>query len=173
MPARPAPVSPLLRLDRFDHRMAVAFERGLEHFGICLGARVPDGWPQYPAAFTATSVRSDGWGNYVLLSSDAERIVGHAGFKGPPGDDGMVEIGYEVAPGFRRMGMARAAAAALVSWAFYDPRVLGVQAHTLVRDTASSGVLQRLGFERRHTLVHPTLGVIQRWRVSDTPRRGS
>ncbi|MEV0347819.1 GNAT family N-acetyltransferase [Nonomuraea sp. NPDC050680] len=35
-------------------------------------------------------------------------VVGHAGFHGPPDEVGMVEIGYAVAPDFRRQGYGRA-----------------------------------------------------------------
>lgn len=161
--SRRLPVSAVLRLVPMDDCMAVAFSRGPGELEACLGARVPDGWPRFPAAFAATRVRSDGWGNYVLLTPDGGRVLGNGGFKGPPNAAGTVEIGYEVAPSFRRMGFATAAARAFVAWAASDGRVSEVRAHTLLHDAASQGVLRRAGFIHNGTLDHPSLGTTRQW----------
>jgi RimJ/RimL family protein N-acetyltransferase len=52
----------------------------------------------------------------VVRASDGV-VVGHAGFHGPPDDAGMVEIGYEILPEYRRHGHARAAVTALLAFA--------------------------------------------------------
>jgi [ribosomal protein S5]-alanine N-acetyltransferase len=48
-------------------------------------------------------------------------MIGHAGFHGPPGSNGLaadkVELGYTVFPAFRGRGYATEAAAALMEWA--------------------------------------------------------
>ncbi len=81
----------------------------------------------------------------VLLRSEG-RAIGLLGFKGPPSDEGSVEIGYGIAPGYRNRGLTTEAAACLVGWAFSDPRCAAVTA-VGVRpgNTASERVLRKLG----------------------------
>src|SRR5262245_30974968 len=107
-----------------------------------VGAGVPDGWP--PELFDADAVRwmlgwasehpdDSMWGAYYLAlrSSDGERtLVGTGGFKRPPNDAGLVEVGYSVMPAYRRRGIAFEAVGGWVSFAFSDPRVTAVIAHT-------------------------------------------
>ena len=47
------------------------------------------------------------WMVRQAVVGDQGLVVGHAGFHGPPDEVGMVEVGYAVAPGFRRQGYAR------------------------------------------------------------------
>src|SRR5262245_32321431 len=49
--------------------------------------------------------------------------VGHAGFKGPPNADGMVEIAYGIHPEFQRRGFATEAVEGLTEFALRDLRV--------------------------------------------------
>jgi ribosomal-protein-alanine N-acetyltransferase len=59
----------------------------------------------------------------MVLRSDPEVLVGRIGFHGPPDDAGMLEIGYEVFPSYRRRGYAREAVQAMLRWAQHDPAV--------------------------------------------------
>lgn len=52
----------------------------------------------------------------IVLRAE-RRAVGFITFHAPPDARGMVEIGYEVLPAYRRRGYAREAAAALLAWA--------------------------------------------------------
>jgi len=45
------------------------------------------------------------------------RMIGHAGFHGPPDDAGMIEVGYTVFPEFRSRGYATEAARRLLDFA--------------------------------------------------------
>ena len=49
------------------------------------------------------------WMVRQAVVGDNGLVVGHAGFHGPPDEAGMVEIGYSIAPDFRRRGYARSA----------------------------------------------------------------
>lgn len=91
----------------------------------------------------AAEIEPQPWGMYQILE-DGE-VVGDAGFHGPLGDDGAVEIGYNVVAGRRGHGIATAACAALVSlaWQHGARRVL---ADTEATNAASQGVLGRAGF---------------------------
>jgi RimJ/RimL family protein N-acetyltransferase len=81
----------------------------------------------------------------LMVADDPPELVGWGGFKGPP-TDGVVEIGYEIAAGRRRQGLARAAVEAMLEEAFADDRVAAVLAHTLPERNASNRLLERAGF---------------------------
>lgn len=92
-------------------------------------------------------------------------LVGSGGFVGRP-RDGEVEIGYEIAPGYRRRHYGTAAAAALVAKAFAARDVTSVIAHTLAQDNPSTRVLERLGVVREAEVPDPASGTLWRWRLT-------
>ncbi|TMA18342.1 MAG: GNAT family N-acetyltransferase [Deltaproteobacteria bacterium] len=96
-----------------------------------------------------------GFWTALFVLENPRTICGIGGFKGPPGADGAVEIGYSIAPGFRGRGLATEAARELVRLAFADPRVLVVVAHTLAVWNASTRVLEKNGFGFVRELVDP------------------
>lgn len=74
------------------------------------------------------------------------RVVGHAGFHGPPDADGAVEVGYTLLPHLRGRGYARAALAALVEEAAAAPEVRVVRASAQPGNAASLAVVRGAGF---------------------------
>lgn len=74
-------------------------------------------------------------------------VVGHAGFHGPPDDDGMVEVAYLVVPEYRRRGYARAMLAALLRRAADEPQVRTVRASISPDNAASLATIKGFGFE--------------------------
>ncbi len=86
------------------------------------------------------------WVTGAVWDEDAEIAVGRAGFHGPPDDDGMVEIGYEIDPPHRRRGYARAALATLVDRADADPAVQVVRVTIAPDNTASRDLALPYGF---------------------------
>ena len=76
------------------------------------------------------------------------RALGVAGFKGPPDSVGEVEIGYSIVANEQRRGVCSEAVDALLRFAFEDPRVALVSAHTLSSDAtaASRRVLESANF---------------------------
>jgi RimJ/RimL family protein N-acetyltransferase len=137
--------------------------------GMMLRSSIPDGWPEFPEAidFTAQKLREHPeqaeWWMHFFLDGVTGALVGSGGFVGPPADR-SVEIGYEIAPSFRGLGYATAAAAALRDKALASGEVDEVTAHTLAAESPSTGVLTRLGFERVATFVDPDEGELWRWR---------
>jgi ribosomal-protein-alanine N-acetyltransferase len=134
-----------------------------------IGSPIPEGWPEFPEGieYTAEKLREHPeeaeWWMHFFLDSPTGRLVGSGGFVGPP-VDGVVEIGYEVAPGLRGLGYGRAAAAALRDKAIASGLVDAVIAHTLAAESASTGVLSGLGFERVAAFTDPGEGELWRWR---------
>jgi RimJ/RimL family protein N-acetyltransferase len=123
-----------------------------------LAAEVPSTWPpEYLDSAALAFVRervaaapdeTPWWMYFMVLHQDGgERVViGTAAYKGPPTDDGTVEIGYGVVRDRRRRGFASEAVRGLLQRAFGRPEVRRVIAETLPELTASIGVLRKCGF---------------------------
>jgi [ribosomal protein S5]-alanine N-acetyltransferase len=140
-------------------------------FGRLIGSPVPDGWPEFGESigFTLDRLREHpdegDWWMHFFVCRDA--LIGSGGFVGPP-QDGIVEIGYEIAPAFRGKGLGTAAAAALVEKARACGTATKVVANTPAHDNPSTGVLRSLGFGWTRELVDPDDGPVWRWELSLT-----
>lgn len=116
-----------------------------------LGHDVVPGWVTFRQALRATrdalasSPGSSAWGARFFVSGEPLELVGWGGSKGAP-EDGVVEIGYEIAEGRRGRGLATAAAGAMVAEALADEQVRRVIAQTLPERNASNRALRKLGF---------------------------
>ena len=82
----------------------------------------------------------------MVLRADPEVVVGRIGFHGAADDSGMLEIGYEVFPAFRRKGYAREAVVAMFRWAQLDPTVLRLRATVSPQNEPSRNLVTGLGF---------------------------
>lgn len=83
---------------------------------------------------------------YVIIRRADGLAVGDAGFFGPPGADGEVEIGYALVPRARGSGLAGEAVALLADWALSQPCVYVLSARVEPENTSSLRLLDRLGF---------------------------
>ncbi|MEU6987859.1 GNAT family N-acetyltransferase [Streptomyces sp. NPDC046324] len=88
------------------------------------------------------------WIARAAVSEPDGTVVGDAGFHGPPDDAGVVEVGYTVAPEYRRQGYARAMLRALLARAAADPGVRTVRATIRSDNTASLATIAGFGFSR-------------------------
>jgi RimJ/RimL family protein N-acetyltransferase len=88
------------------------------------------------------------WIARVVLDAGTGQVVGHAGFHGPPDEEGTVEIAYTVAPRFRRRGYATAMVTALLERAEQDPRVRAVRASIRPDNAASLATIAKFGFRK-------------------------
>jgi len=88
------------------------------------------------------------WVTGIIWDEDLEVAVGKAGFHGSPDADGMVEVGYEVDPAYRRRGYARAAFRALLDRAIADPAVGVLRASISPDNVPSLNLVAPFGLER-------------------------
>jgi len=95
--------------------------------------------------------------------AEPRTLIGLGGFCGPPAN-GVVEIGYAIAPGHRGSGWATDAARQTDGPGI--PRCVGraVVAHTLAHTNGSTAVLTKLGFTIVDEIVDPADGPIWGWR---------
>ncbi|CAA9560909.1 MAG: GCN5-related N-acetyltransferase [uncultured Thermomicrobiales bacterium] len=139
--------------------------------GARLGLRVAEGWPNAAERdalpFLADELaRQPGlaeWGMQILIHTEEAIIIGTAGFKGKPLDNGTVELGYGIAPAYQGRGYATEAVRGLIAWAFTQSQVKRVFANCLPENAASARVLTKAGFQP----LPPTVGYLN-WEL----RRG-
>ncbi|SCF97603.1 Protein N-acetyltransferase, RimJ/RimL family [Streptomyces sp. MnatMP-M17] len=86
------------------------------------------------------------WMVRQAVVGDKGLVVGHAGFHGPPDEVGMVEIGYSVAPHFRRQGYARSMLIELLRRAAAETAVTTVRATISPANAASLATISGFGF---------------------------
>ncbi|HYY44372.1 MAG TPA: GNAT family N-acetyltransferase [Actinomycetota bacterium] len=118
-----------------------------------MGASVAEGWPSDDLrdalpVYASALVRDPGelgWGIWAVIDKADVKLAGDVGFKGKPDGTGTVEIGYGIAPPYRRRGYAVEASQALIDWGFSHPEVHRIVAECLEDNTASIGVLEKLG----------------------------
>ena len=106
------------------------------------------------------------WHGFAIRLRDREDKLGDAGFKGPPNEAGVVEIAYGLSREHQRKGYATEAAAALVRFAFAQPNVQLVCAHTKEDNPASRRVLEKCGFRFVGNVNDPDDGLVCRWEIS-------
>lgn len=137
-----------------------------------LGAALPEVWPMPDAVLRLRLSQVERapadapWLTRAIVLREATRVVGVAGFHGPPGGDwlrdvapGGVELGYTVVPADRRRGFAFEACDALLAWAFAVHRV-GACVLSIAPDNHPSAALaHKLGFSKIGEWRHETRGL--------------
>ena len=131
-----------------------------DRFAALLEARVHPTWAQerdYQELMGSMAQRIEdapaetGWWSWYFVLRNrvtgSRVLIGNGGFKGPPDDEGNVEIGYSLLPPYRNKGYTTEAVQALVSWAFEHPEVERVIAEARPGNTASVRVLHKVGFD--------------------------
>jgi ribosomal-protein-alanine N-acetyltransferase len=84
-------------------------------------------------------------------------MIGHAGFHGPPGVNGVrkpdaVEVGYTIFAPYRGKGYATEAATALIEWARDERGVCRFIASVAPGNAPSLAVVRKLGFTQSGTV---------------------
>ncbi|MNR39086.1 ribosomal-protein-S5-alanine N-acetyltransferase [compost metagenome] len=87
-----------------------------------------------------------GFESWLIVEKEGMNIIGDAGFKGKPDQEGAVDLGYGIIDSARRKGYAVEAAEALISWAFKQQEVKVITARCMHVNEGSTKTLERLGF---------------------------
>jgi [ribosomal protein S5]-alanine N-acetyltransferase len=125
-----------------------------------LDALVEPGWPDDPdREFLRLRLRQVSerpeirqWSVRAIVLRDApRRMIGHAGFHGPPGVNGpglpdAVEIGYTIFSTYRGAGYATEAAEALLDWAHRERGIERFVASIAPDNAPSVAIVRKLGF---------------------------
>lgn len=121
-----------------------------------LGVRVPDDWygsevldifPMYAQMLIDDSSQL-GWGVWLMIHIANSTLIGDLGFLGKPDRAGTVEMGYEVLSAYRQQGLAFEAVEALVNFAFTQPELKRIIAHSPEDHVASIRILEKLGMQQ-------------------------
>jgi RimJ/RimL family protein N-acetyltransferase len=96
--------------------------------------------------------------------------VGTVDFKGPPGPDGDVTVGFAFAPPHWGRGYATEAVGAIATWAFGQASVRCIEADTDTTNLRAHRVLRKLGFVPQRTVTggmarHGDTGDLLSWRL--------
>lgn len=137
--------------------------------GRLLRCSVAAGWDVFPGAVrrireaVAADPAGTRWGTRLFVLSQPRTLIGMGGFKGPP-RDGVVELGYAIAPSHEGRGLATAAVHALLTEAFADAEIRAIVAHTLPERNASVRVLEKAGFRLEGEVPDEAVGIAWRHR---------
>jgi RimJ/RimL family protein N-acetyltransferase len=155
----PAQVEHLISLLNGETAFAGAYER------------VAEGYNEFPEALDyalkglqAGEIAAE-WGTHLFITQAERTLIGIGGCYGAPDEQGMVEIGYAIAPAYRGQGYATEAAQGLIDNAFRDARTRLVQAHTLAHENASTAVLKKCGMVKAGEETDPDAGAVWRWEI--------
>lgn len=145
---------------------------GNENLAKKLGITVQDNWTefgkgalQYSLEKLSESQDESGWWTYFPIHKPDNKLIGSGGYKGKPTLDGIVELGYEIAPDYRNRGLATEMTKELIAHAFKNNSVKTIIAHTLGQVNPSTKVLQKCGFEKVGEITDPDDGLIWKWEV--------
>ena len=108
------------------------------------------------------------WAPFLVIHRRDKALIGLAGYKGPPDPSGSVEIGYGIAPANRGKGLATETARALMEYAFEDPTVRAVLAHTPPGENPSVSVLRKCGLKEMGSVMDRIDGKVTRWQMTRT-----
>ncbi|HUF61741.1 MAG TPA: GNAT family N-acetyltransferase [Verrucomicrobiales bacterium] len=145
-------------LELYEQRFGLRLADGFQDF-MASDEVSPDWLAQLQAATAA-----DPWKyGFVIVHSAENVIIGMAGYKGPPDEQGLVEISYGIAPGYQHRGFATEAAQGLIAYALDQGRARTFRAHTSSEANASTRVLEKCGFRCLGEVIDPEDGVVWRW----------
>ncbi|MDZ8227655.1 GNAT family N-acetyltransferase [Nostoc sp. ChiVER01] len=89
-----------------------------------------------------------GWGVWLMIHIADSTLIGDLGFLGKPDRIGTVKMGYEVLSAYRQQGFAFEAVEALVNFAFTQPELKRIIAHSPEDHVASIRILEKLEMQQ-------------------------
>lgn len=161
-----------LRLIPCDSEILKSAIQGNEFISEKLKVTVQDNWTafgvgalQYSLDRLLESEEEKYWWTYFPIHKQDNKLIGSGGYKGKPTIDGIVELGYEIAPPYRNRGLATEMTKGLIENAFMDERVKSITAHTLGQENPSTKVLQKCSFLKIGEVNDPDEGQIWKWEL--------
>jgi RimJ/RimL family protein N-acetyltransferase len=85
------------------------------------------------------------WLLRAAVLAGSRQVAGRIGFHAPPDDEGVVEVGYSVAPNHRKQGLATEMVAGMLGWAS-EHGAVACLASVSPDNVASLATIKRLGF---------------------------
>lgn len=153
-----------------DERLLKVILKGDEYLSKELELTIPNQWSEFGNEifkYTLNKIEENPsqlkWFSYLPVDNKTKTLIGSCGYKGEPDENGIVEIGYEVARDYRNQGYATEITELLVQNAFKDDKVKKVQAHTLAEKNASVRVLEKCKFKFVEEYFDEEDGKIWKW----------
>lgn len=138
--------TPRLRLEFVTPALARLAAHGRAPLEAAIGARVHEAWIGDHVFRTGPRVLVSEAPRHALVILEAEGLlVGDLRFEVV--GEGVFEIGYAIAPGYRRQGLATEAAGRIIRWLDEDVGALRIIAGCAMANRASVRTLRRLGFD--------------------------
>lgn len=109
------------------------------------------------------------WTGYLAKLND--EIIGSCGFKSAPRNN-RVEIAYYTFPGWEGKGYATEMTGRLLELAYATAPLVLVTARTLPEKSASTTILEKLGFVCEGDVFDPDDGLVWEWAAHTRPRAG-
>ncbi len=82
-----------------------------------------------------------------IVLKETNEIIGSISFHAAPDDNGMIEIGYEIAEEFRNRGYGSEALKGMWEWVIDQPGVRTLRYTVSAENLASVAVINKFGFE--------------------------
>ncbi|NIO41753.1 MAG: GNAT family N-acetyltransferase [Burkholderiales bacterium] len=163
-----------LRLISFQEEHLSSIVGDPRTLGELLRVKVPEKWPGHPQAYSHALallrkqplLQYSGWWLYMFVNTAIKALVGSGGFKSTPDADGVVEIGCETAPAFRRQGFAAEAMFGLISYAFTRPEVTAIDAYSMPMKCPQSELARAIGMKKVGEAVYSAVGKVWHWRMT-------
>jgi len=133
---------------------------GIDELATILGVKVAADWaeqeliqafPDIANILLQFPLQNEwGWGSLIIHQAE-NTLIGHVMIKIVPDVTGLptdaVEIGYQVAPLYRRQGYASEATKAMMDWTLSQPGMQTVTAGCAPDNIASKRVLEKIGMD--------------------------
>jgi ribosomal-protein-alanine N-acetyltransferase len=100
-----------------------------------------------------------------IIDGDNRRLIGSAGFIGPPDEFSVIQMGYSVYLSDQRKGYATEAVNGLIAWAFQQADVLRIQAAVRFDNLPSKRVVTKTGFTLIGEIDTDSEGLMGLWEL--------
>jgi aminoglycoside 6'-N-acetyltransferase len=103
----------------------------------------------------------DGWIQFTVFEIESGALIGDVGMCPSSSDEGVIKVGYTIAPAFQRRGYGTEALAALIDFIFANTDATTVRAYADADNLPSIRVAERAGMVHQETFVEVEDG--ERW----------